>query len=64
MAIVNKCTEVVFSLVRKDEAENIEEVDAFNYLGRLLHRSENDWPEVLRNIRMARKVWGNLWKLL
>ena len=45
-------------------AECFEGVDSFNYLGRVLHQTENDWPEVLRNIRRARQVWGRLGKLL
>ena len=36
----------------------------FKYLGRLLDRSDDNWPAVLRNIRKAQKVWGLLGKLL
>ena len=36
----------------------------FKYLGRLLERSENDWPEVIQNIRKAWQVWGRLGKIL
>ena len=36
----------------------------FKYLGRMLGRSDNNWPEFLRNIRKARKMWGRLDKLL
>ena len=39
-------------------------METFNYLGRILDRSDNDWAAVLRNIRKARKVWSRLGKLL
>ena len=29
----------------------------FKYLRRLLDRLENDWPEVLQNIRKVQQVW-------
>ena len=36
----------------------------FKYLGRLLDRSNEDWPTFLCNIRKARQVWGKFKKLL
>ena len=39
-------------------------VDSSNYLGRVLHRSDEDWPAFRRNIWRARQVWGRLGKLL
>ena len=60
VAIPAKCAAVTFSLPGEEEAERIEGVGRFKYLGRLLGRSDNDWPAVLRNIRKARQVWGGL----
>ena len=48
----------------EDEAERIEGIGRFNYLGRLLGRSDDDWPEVLHNISKARQVWGRLGNIL
>ena len=45
-------------MIGEDEAERI------NGLGRLLGRSDNDWPTVLHNISKSRQVWGHLGKLL
>ena len=36
----------------------------FKYLGRMMDRSDDNWPEVLQNIRKARQVWGWLGKML
>ena len=36
----------------------------FKYLGRLLDRSDDDYPEVLRNTWKARQVWGRIGKFL
>ena len=41
-----------------------EGVDAFTYLGRVLHWTDSDWPEVLRKTRRARLIWGRLGKLM
>ena len=48
----------------EDEAERIEGIGRFNYLVRLMGRSDNDWPEVLHNISKARQVWGRLGNIL
>ena len=34
------------------------------YLGRILERSNNYWPEVLRNIRKVWQVWERLGQML
>ena len=60
MAIAAKYLESTFILTGKDEAECIKGVGRFKYLGRLLDRSDDDWPAVLHNIRKTRKVWGGL----
>ena len=41
------------SLTGEDRTEKIEVVDVFKYLGQPLEWSEDDWTEVLRNIRKA-----------
>ena len=64
MAIADKCSEATFSLTGDNEAERIEGVGRFKYLGRLMDRSDYDWPEVLHNIGKASQVWGRLGKLL
>ena len=64
MVILDKYLEATFSLIGEDEAECIEGVEVFKYLGRLLYRLEDDWPAVLRNIRKVRQVWGHLGKIL
>ena len=64
MEILNKCTEVTFRLTGEDGVERVKGVDSFNYIGRILHRSEANWTAVLKNIQKARQVWGSLGKLL
>ena len=64
MEILEKCTGENFSLTGDDGAECLEGVDSFKYLVRVLHQEEDNWPEVICNIRRARQVWGRLGKLL
>ena len=64
VAIESRCAEASFSLTRNDKAEYIEGVGIFKYMERPLDRSDNDLPEVRRNIRKARQVWGRLGQLL
>ena len=64
MAIENKCTEATVILMGEDGEDNIEGVDSFKYMGRLLNWLEYDWPTVLKNIWKPRKVWGSLGKFL
>ena len=63
MAIAAKCSEATFSLTGEYEAERIEGVGRFKYLGILLDRSDDNWPAVFQNISKARKLWGLLGKL-
>ena len=62
--IVARCLEKAFSMTGEEEAEIIEGVGSFKYLGRLMERSHNDSTEVLHITRKARQVWGWLRKLL
>ena len=64
MAITIRCAEVTFSLKGEDRAENIEGVDVFNYLGRLLYWLDDECPAVFKNIRKVRHVWSSLGKLI
>ena len=62
--IANRCAEANFIIMGEEGAESIEGVDIFKYFGRPLDRSDDDWPEVLRDIRKAWQVWGWLGKLM
>ena len=42
----------------------IERVETFKYLGRILDLLDDDWLEVLWNVKKARRVWNWLGKLL
>ena len=64
VAVMAKCLEDTLSLTGEDEAERIEGVGMFRYLGRLMERSDNDYPEVLKNIRKEIRLWGRLGELL
>ena len=48
----------------EDGAESIDGVDVLKYLGRLLERSDDGCPEVLRKNRKVRQVWGCQWKFM
>ena len=62
MAITARYLEATFSLTGEEEVERIEGVEVIKYLRRLLERSDNDWPEVLRNIQKSRQEWEQLGK--
>ena len=64
MDILYKCLEATFNLTGEDEAEYIEEVKMFKYLGQLLDRLDDNWPAVIQNIRKARQLWDRLRKIL
>ena len=48
----------------EDDAGYIESVETFKYLGRILDRSDNECPDILRNLSRARRVLNWLGKLL
>ena len=50
MEITVNCMGATFSLTGDDGAEYLERVDSFKYLGHVLHRSDEDWTLVFRNI--------------
>ena len=62
--IAARCSEATFSLTGEEESERIEGVERFKYLGRLMERSDDYCPSVLRNIRKASQLWGRNGKLL
>ena len=39
-------------------------METFNYLGRILDRSDNNWPAVYLNVSKARQIWSQIGKLL
>ena len=56
--------EAKFSLIGEEDAERIEGVEVFKYLGRMLDRSDENCPELLRNIQKAHQVWERIRKFL
>ena len=58
MEILAKFRGVTFSMTGDNGAEFFERVESFDYLGRVLHQADDDWPVVLRNIRRASKFGG------
>ena len=64
VAIVDIFLEATFSLTGEEEAECIKGVKVFKCLRRMLDRSDDDWPELLRNTRKVIQVWGRIKKLL
>ena len=49
--IASRCAEASFSLTGEDEAECIEGVETFKYLGRMMDRSDDNCLEIQRNVR-------------
>ena len=64
MSITARCPEATFSITGEEEAERIKGIDVIKHLWKMLYRSDDDWPEVLRKILKARQVWGQLGKFL
>ena len=64
IAIASRYADAYFSLTREEDAECVEGVETFKYLGRMLDRSDDNWTEVHNNIRKAHWVWGRLGKML
>ena len=44
--------------------DRVENVTTFRYLGRPLDQTDDDWPDVWRDIMGVRSVWGILGTLL
>ena len=57
-------SEATFILTGEEYAECIDGVEVFKYLGRMLDRSDENCPELLRNIQKAHQVWERIRKFL
>ena len=59
-------TEIRESVERDFEAYGgqLEVVDSFTYLGRVMTAGDDDWPAVAGNLKKARRSWGRLSRIL
>ena len=64
MTIANKFIDSTFILTKEDVAGGVKGVESFNYPGRLLHWSDDDWPVFIKKSWKARQVWERLEKFL
>ena len=62
MDISENCMGETLSLKGEDEEECFEGLDSLKYLVQLMRLSDDDWPEILRNIHRSIQVWGRLGK--
>ena len=62
--IAERCGEMKFSLYGREGGALVEVVAKFKYLGCPLYQIDNDWPEVIWNVKKAWRVWGGLGELL
>ena len=51
-----RCGEMEFNLDGEEGDEIVENVKTFQYLGRPLYQTDDDWTDVQRNIMRARSV--------
>ena len=58
------CGEMKFILEGGEEYGRVEGVATFQYLGRPLDQTDDDWTAVRRNIMRTGSVWGRLGILL
>ena len=42
----------------------LSQVTSFKYLGRVLDTEDDNWPEVVRNLRRTRQKWVRLFQAL
>ena len=64
MEMEESLEEMEFILYGREGDTMMEGVTQFKYLGRPLDKTHDDQPEVWRNTKWARKVWGILGKIL
>jgi hypothetical protein len=57
---IRKAREVVFSVL----GVPLESVSKFLYLGRQLSSTDDDWPDVVKNLAKARKRWATISRVL
>ena len=62
--IAARCGEMEFSLEGGEEEERVYHVATFQYMGRPLDQTDDNWPAVQWIIMRARSVWGRLGTLL
>ena len=44
--------------------DELKHVRQFKYLGRIMSHDDNDTPAMRRNLKRARRVWGQFWRAL
>ena len=59
-----RCGEMEFNIDGGEGDERVENVPTFQYMGRLLDQTDDDWTDVWQNIMHARSVWGRLGTLI
>ena len=59
-----RCGEMEFNLDGEEGDNRVQNVRTFQYLGRLLYKTDDDWPAVRQKIIHARLVIGRLGKQL
>ena len=64
MELANRVVEMKVSMYDREDYTLVEGVTQFQYLGRTLEHTDNDWPEVHQNIGKSRAVWIRLVKIL
>ena len=62
--IAERCRDMELILWGINRDALVEGVAKFQYLGRPLDKTKNDWPAVRWNVNQARRVWGRLGKML
>ena len=59
-----RCLDAMSILTWEEDAKRIEGVEVFKYLRRILNRSDDNCPAVIRSIWKARQLWGRLGKFI
>ena len=59
-----RCGEMEFNLYWEEGDERVENVPTFQYMGRPLDQTDDDWPAVRRNSMRETLFWGRLGALL
>ena len=62
--MAERCGDMEFRLYGREGDALVEVVANFKYLVRPLDQTDDDCPEVRRNIKKGRRVWGGLEKFL
>ena len=59
-----RCGEMEFNIDGEEGDERVENVPISRYLGQPLDQTDDNWPDVWKNIMHARSVWGRLGTLI